>query len=105
MLAFALLGLASVAFPQLLGNGKELAQLGFDGGAGPMLLLALLVLKPLATFVCFGSGAPGGLFTPSLSFGAVLGGALGFAWTCVWPGAPSGLFAIVGAGAVVAATT
>jgi CIC family chloride channel protein len=105
VLAFALLGLASTAFPQLLGNGKELAQLSFDGAAAPTLLLALLVLKPLATFICFGSGGPGGLFTPSLSFGAVLGGVLGFAWSWIWPGAPPGLFAIVGAGAVVAATT
>jgi H+/Cl- antiporter ClcA len=105
VLAFAALGLTSVAFPQLLGNGKELAQLAFDGAAGPMLLLTLLALKPLATFICFGSGAPGGLFTPSLSFGAVLGGVLGCAWSWLWPGVPPGLFAIVGAGAVVAATT
>jgi H+/Cl- antiporter ClcA len=70
-----------------------------------MSLLALLMLKPLATFICFGSGGPGGLFTPSLSCGAVLGSVLGWAWSWVWPGAPPGLFAIVGAGAVVAATT
>ncbi len=105
VLAFAMLGLASAPFPQLLGNGKDLAQLTFDAAAGPMLLLALLMLKPLATFICFGSGGPGGLFTPSLSCGAVLGGVLGWAWSWVWPGAPPGLFAIVGAGAVVAATT
>jgi H+/Cl- antiporter ClcA len=105
VLAFAMLGLASAPIPQLLGNGKDLAQLGFDAAAGPMLLLALLVLKPLATFICFGSGGPGGLFTPSLSFGAVLGGILGWAWSWIWPGAPPGLFAIVGAGAVIAATT
>jgi chloride channel protein, CIC family len=100
-----MLGLASAPFPQLLGNGKDLAQLTFDAAAGPMLLLALLMLKPLATFICFGSGGPGGLFTPSLSCGAVLGGVLGWAWSWVWPGAPPGLFAVVGAGAVVAATT
>jgi len=104
-LAFGSLGLASIAFPQLLGNGKELAQLAFDGALAPMLLLALLVLKPAATFICFGSGGPGGLFTPSLTFGALLGSALGYGWSCIWPGTPLGLFAVVGAGAVVAATT
>jgi H+/Cl- antiporter ClcA len=104
-LAFGLLGLVSIAFPQLLGNGMDLAQLTFDGAVAPKLLLALLVLKPLATFICFGSGAPGGLFTPSLTFGALLGGMLGYVWTWIWPGAPLGLFAIVGAGAVLAATT
>jgi chloride channel protein, CIC family len=104
-LAFGLLGVVSIAFPQLLGNGKDLAQLTFDGVVGPGLLVTLLLLKPLATFLCFGSGAPGGLFTPSLTLGALLGGLLGWAWTFLWPGAPPGLFAIIGAGAVLAATT
>ena len=104
-LAFAFLGLVSIAFPQLLGNGQDLAQLAFDGAVAPKLLLVLLVLKPLATFMCLGSGAPGGLFTPSLTFGALLGGVLGYAWTSIWPGAPLGLFAIAGAGALLAATT
>ncbi len=105
LMAFGLLGLVSIAFPQLLGNGKDLAQLAFDGAVAPKLLLALLVLKPLATFMCLGSGAPGGLFTPSLTFGALLGGVLGYGWTSIWPGAPLGLFAIAGAGALLAATT
>jgi H+/Cl- antiporter ClcA len=104
-LAFGLLGFVSISFPQMLGNGKDLVQLAFDGAVAPKLLVALLVLKPLATFICLGSGAPGGLFTPSLTFGALLGGVLGYAWTCIWPGAPLGVFAIVGAGALLAATT
>jgi H+/Cl- antiporter ClcA len=45
------------------------------------------------------------LFTPSLTFGALLGGVLGYAWSWLWPGAPPGAFAVVGAGAVLAATT
>jgi H+/Cl- antiporter ClcA len=45
------------------------------------------------------------LFTPSLALGALLGGVLGLAWSSVWPGVPPGLFAIVGAAAVLAATT
>jgi H+/Cl- antiporter ClcA len=105
LLAFGALGVASIAFPQLLGNGKELAQMTFDGAVAPGLLLILLALKPMATFLCFGSGAPGGMFTPSLTFGALLGGVLGCVWTWIWPGAPLGLFAVVGAGAVVGATT
>jgi H+/Cl- antiporter ClcA len=45
------------------------------------------------------------LFTPSLTFGALLGGALGWAWTSLWPGLPLGIFGVIGAGAVLAATT
>jgi chloride channel protein, CIC family len=105
ILAFALLGLASIAYPQLLGNGKDIAQLAFTGALPSSLLLALMVLKPASTVLCFGSGAPGGLFTPSLSSGALLGGALGQAWLLVWPGGSPGLFAMLGAVAMLAATT
>jgi H+/Cl- antiporter ClcA len=105
VIALGLVGALSIAFPQLLGNGKDVAQLAFVGEVTPLLLLALVVLKPLATLLCMGSGAPGGLFTPSLSLGAILGGLLGFVWSHFWPGTPLGLFALLGAAAVLAATT
>ena len=75
------------------------------GQVAPPLLLALLFLKPLATVFCVRAGAPGGLFTPSLTVGAMLGGVLGHAWSWLWPGVPPGLFAVLGAAAVLAATT
>jgi CIC family chloride channel protein len=95
----------SIAFPQLLGNGKDITQLAFANQVAPTLLLVLVVLKPLATTLCLGSGVPGGLFTPSLTLGALLGAVLGLAWSWAWPGVPPGLFAVVGAAAVLAATT
>jgi chloride channel protein, CIC family len=103
--ALGLLGAVSIVFPQLLGNGKDITQLAFANQVAPLLLLALVVLKPLATVMCLGSGVPGGLFTPSLTLGALLGGVLGIAWSSVWPGVPPGLYAVVGAAAVLAATT
>jgi H+/Cl- antiporter ClcA len=105
VIAFAILGLASIEFPQVLGNGKDIAQLAFSNEIAPALLVVLVLLRPLATILCLSSGVPGGLFTPSLSLGALLGGVLGLAWSSVWPGVPPGLFAVVGAGAVLAATT
>ncbi len=105
VLVLGLLGGASIWFPQLLGNGKEIAGLAFAGQVAPGLLLVLLPLKPLATVVCLGSGTPGGLFTPSLAVGALLGGVLGHAWSWVVPGDAPGAFAVVGAAAVLAAAT
>jgi H+/Cl- antiporter ClcA len=104
-LALGLLGVVSIAFPQILGNGKDIAELAFTDQVTSILLLILLFVKPAATALCLGSGVPGGLFTPSLALGALLGGVLGHAWSWVWPGAPPGLFAVVGAAAVLAATT
>jgi H+/Cl- antiporter ClcA len=41
VLALGLLGLASIAYPQLLGNGKDIAQLAFNGELASSLLIAL----------------------------------------------------------------
>jgi len=99
------LGVVSIWFPQILGNGKDVSQLLFTGQVAPLLMLALLVLKPAATILCMRSGAPGGMFTPSLTAGALLGGVLGLFWSHFWPGAPLGLYAFLGAGAILGATT
>jgi H+/Cl- antiporter ClcA len=105
LVAMGALGAVSIWYPQLLGNGKDVSQLAFTGSLGAMLVLVLLFLKPAATGLCMKSGAPGGLFTPSLTFGAMLGALLGFGWSMVAPGIPVGLCALLGAGAVIAATT
>ena len=104
-LGLGLLGLVSIWFPQLLGNGRDISQLAFTNQAAPALLLIVLVLKPAATVLCMRTGAPGGLFTPSLTVGALLGAVMGHVWSWLWPGTPPGLFAILGAAAVLAATT
>jgi H+/Cl- antiporter ClcA len=103
--SLALLGALSILFPQLLGNGKDVAELAFTGQVAPLLLLTLCLLKPLATVLCLGSGVPGGLFTPSLATGALFGGLLGVVASWWWPGIPAGECALVGAGALLAATT
>jgi H+/Cl- antiporter ClcA len=105
VVALGLLGAVSIPLPHLLGNGRDVAELAFDGALGPQLLLVLLLLRPAATLLCLGSGAPGGLFTPSLTVGALLGGVLGLPWAWLWPGVPPGLFALLGAAAMLAATT
>jgi H+/Cl- antiporter ClcA len=105
LLVMGLIGAVSFPFPQILGNGQEISELAFRGGVGPRLLLCLFVLKPLATVMSIRSGAPGGLFTPSLTVGAMFGGVLGYGWSLLWPGVPAGLYSVLGAAAMLAATT
>jgi H+/Cl- antiporter ClcA len=105
IVGLALLGLGAVWFPQLLGNGKDVSQLLFFGAVPALLAVTLLVLKPAAILLCVRCGVPGGLFTPSLTSGALLGTVIGYLWTWIWPGVPLGLFGLLGAGAVLAATT
>ncbi len=104
-LVFLAVGLLSIRFPEVLGNGQDVALRMFQQPFGPVALLVLLPLRPLCTIVSVASGAPGGLFTPSLSAGALAGGALGALWLSFVPQGNVGLFALLGAGAMVAATT
>jgi H+/Cl- antiporter ClcA len=102
--AFAVLGVLGIWYPQLFGNGKDMAHEAFLGVGGIGLLLALFALKPLMTAVMLGSGAAGGVFTPFLATGALFGAFFGAIWIQLWPGTPVGAFAIVGAAAMIGAS-
>jgi CIC family chloride channel protein len=71
------------------------------------MLLALPLLKLAASALCAGVGVPGGLFTPSLFYGALLGGGLGELILRLFPSiqTPPGAFALVGMAGVLAGTT
>jgi len=105
LVVFFGLGLLAIPYPQLLGNGKDVVELAALDRLAMPTLVVLMVLKPLATAACLGTGAPGGLFTPTLTIGALLGGVLGHLWLALWPEPQTGAFALVGAAAVLAATT
>lgn len=105
VVVFTVLGAVAIKYPQLLGNGKDTAQLAFVNGLDLKLLFALMVLKLAATAGCLRSGAPGGLFTPTMTVGALLGGLCGHLWSYLPWATHSGAYAIIGAGAVLAAAT
>ncbi|MDQ2849551.1 MAG: chloride channel protein [Actinomycetota bacterium] len=102
--AFLLLGGLAAFYPQVLGNGKGPTQVAFTGSISLMLATVLVVLKPVATALCLAGGARGGLLTPSLSTGALLGVATGVIWQHLWPGAPVVDFAVIGAASMLAVT-
>ena len=104
-LVLAVIGLISIVFPEVLGNGQDIAQLLFLHPLEPVVLAALVLVRPLATVASVASGTPGGLFTPSLAAGALAGAALGELWLRVHPGGDIGLYALLGAGAMLAAST
>ena len=74
LLASVPLGL--LFFP-VTGGGHELIVSLADGSAPLRLLALLLAAKFLFTALCYGSGAPGGIFLPLLACGALLGAGFG----------------------------
>ncbi|MGW2557056.1 chloride channel protein [Streptomyces sp. NPDC001635] len=102
LLVFAAVGALAIPYPQLLGNGKDIVQLALGAQLAVPVLVALLILKPVATAGSLGSGASGGLFTPTVATGALLGSLAGQGWIQLWPGPTAG-FAVIGAAAVLAA--
>lgn len=82
---FPAIGLLAIPFPQLLGNGKGLAQTGFDSELGLPLAAALLLLRLVVTLGALRAGAKGGLLTRRLapcseSFSAAYGIMRGRVW-------------------------
>lgn len=102
----AAVGLAATRFPQLLGNGYDTVNAALLGNVPLVLLLVLPVLKLASTALCAGVGVPGGLFTPSLFYGALLGGGLGELTQLLFHGGPpAGAMALIGMAGVLAGTT
>jgi len=102
-LTFALVGVIGIKYPQIFGNGKDIAHQAFLGVTALSLLAALAIIKPFVTALTLGSGAAGGLLTPVLATGALLGALTGSLWLHIWPGASLGAFALIGAAAMLGA--
>ncbi len=108
--AGVLVGGLAVFVPEVWGNGYVVASriLTEQGAYSLTFLCALLVAKLLATSITVGAGTVGGVFTPTLFLGAALGSIFGHllhAAELVPEPLPTGAFALVGMGAMLAATT
>jgi CIC family chloride channel protein len=66
-------GAIAINVPQVCGNGYSVVVDILTGKIGWLLVPGLFACKWLATMASFGSGAPGGVFTPSLFMGAGAG--------------------------------
>ena len=104
VIVFGLLGVVSIRYPELLGNGKGIIQVAIVGGLSLGLSAVLLVLKPLATAACLGAGSPGGLFTPTLTIGVLLATVLSAIWSHIWPHTIPASYELIGGGAFLAAS-
>jgi H+/Cl- antiporter ClcA len=101
------LGVISVISPLVWGNGHSVVDSILTDPWTLKALLSVLVLKVLATAMTVGSGAVGGVFTPTLLVGAATGAIWGKQIHQFLPHliGPAAAYAVVGMGAFLAATT
>ncbi len=99
-------GLDWSVVPHVYNVGYEVIEQALANNLFWQVALLLLVLKLLATSLTLGSGGSGGVFAPGLFMGAMLGAAFGLLAQQLFPNmvASPGAYALVGMGAVFAAT-
>jgi CIC family chloride channel protein len=102
-------GALAVQVPEIWGNGYAVTSriLGDETLYGTWSVLGILSAKLAATVLTVGAGTVGGVFTPTLFLGAALGSLFGHGLHGLNLAAdlPTGAFALVGMGSVLAATT
>jgi CIC family chloride channel protein len=103
----AIVGLISLARTEVWGNGSNSVVAVISGNLPAATLALVLVAKLVGTCATVGSGAVGGVFTPTLFFGAAAGYLFGSAVHGAFPNWTAGpsAYALVGMGAFLAATT
>lgn len=99
-------GVIALQVPEVLGVGYETTDTTLKGGYELPLLVLLAFAKATATVVCLGSGFGGGIFSPSLVLGALVGSAYGLIAVGFFPelGSSSSVYALLAMAAVAACT-
>lgn len=102
----ALIGLGSWAWHDVASGGYSAITDAVALRFAARSLVFLFVLRFVATVLSYGSGIPGGIFTPMLALGTLLGVTVGLAVNSVGAAAAvhPAAFAVVGMGALFAST-
>jgi chloride channel protein, CIC family len=91
--------------PQVMGPGYTVIDQAMHGQFTWKFLMALALLKIVATTISFSSGTPGGMFAPTLFIGAMLGASIGTFEKIFFPSfhISVGSYALAGMGVLFAA--
>ncbi len=100
-----IIGGIATQVPYILGTGYQSIDLALNEELSMWFLVALLSARFVGTGVALGSGFAGGVFTPALVFGALLGGVIWIPASALFPSLASAhsVYSIVGMGALASA--
>jgi CIC family chloride channel protein len=104
-LAGLAVGAIALAFPEVLGIGYETTDATLNDAFGLTAILGLALAKGLATAVCLGSRYGGGVFSPALVLGALVGVGFDKIAEALFPelSSSAALYGVLGMGAVAGA--
>lgn len=104
-IAGLMIGVAGMYLPDILGVGYAVTESAMLLNLSLTMLIGIGIAKIIATAVCLGFGFGGGVFSPALVIGAMVGGAFGIIATGVVPEHASevSVYTVVGMGAIAAA--
>lgn len=100
-----IVGLLALTYPHVWGNGYGAIDQILHKNPALWFIIGLFCAKLFAIVASVGSGTVGGVFTPTLFLGAALGSVFGtILHQLNWTDLPTGAFALVGMGSVLAGT-
>jgi CIC family chloride channel protein len=101
MIAGLAIGLLALQIPDILGVGDQVMRDMLDSGSNSALDISILLLAKIsAAALCLGFGFVGGVFSPSLLIGMLLGSLFGLGIEQLFPYANIPMYAICGMAAV-----
>lgn len=105
-LAALITGLIAMFMPEIMGNGRGLAEFAFVNTDYHLALFLLVgaLLKAVVTIMTIKGGASGGTLTPSIAIGSSLGVLIGFVYVLFVPGASLVQAGVIGAAGFLAAS-
>ncbi|MFZ0505233.1 MAG: ClcB-like voltage-gated chloride channel protein, partial [Chthoniobacterales bacterium] len=103
----AIVGAIAIFLPQVCGNGQDVLSSLFHQNWDFDTILLLVIAKLVATSATFGSGAVGGVFTPTLFVGSALGFLYGQTVLLLFPALrpDPDIYGLVGMGAFLSAAS
>lgn len=99
-------GVTSFILPEITGSGFDFIPDATFGKYAIGTLFLILLMRFITTVLCFSSGAPGGIFAPTLALGTTIGIVFGLFTQQIFPNyhIELGACAIIGMGGLFAAT-